>query len=78
MAKHMLKYHVGVPLAIFAVLLAAGVPAGAAIFVGAMAGCMSMMVMMMGGRRSGDRGSHDAGDSGRRIASDEATRGSSR
>jgi|GEM_PF-5286678 hypothetical protein len=77
MAKHMLKYHVGVPLVIFVLLVAVGVPFGTAIFVGAMAGCMSMMFMMMGGQRSGDRESQGDGVSDRRDVPDDAKRGSS-
>jgi uncharacterized membrane protein len=42
----MFKYHVVLPLALFAVLVVAGVPVGAAFVVGMMAGCMSMMLMM--------------------------------
>jgi hypothetical protein len=77
MAKHMLKYHVGVPLVIFAILMAVGLPVGTAIFAGAMAGCMSMMFMMMGGQRSDDRESQGDGVSGRSDAPDDARRGSS-
>ena len=77
MAKHMLKYHVGVPLVIFAILMVVGVPVGTAVFVGAMVGCMSMMFMMMGGQRSGDRGSQGEGVSGRPDVPDDAKRGSS-
>ena len=50
-AKHMLKYHVAIPLGIFAVLLVVGVPVGTAFVIGMMSGCMSMMFMMMGGVR---------------------------
>jgi len=53
-ARHALTYHVLVPGAIFAVLLVVGVPLGTAFFVGMMAGCMSMMVMMMRGSHAGD------------------------
>ena len=77
MAMHMLKYHLAIPLAIFAVLVVAGVPVGTALFVGAMAGCMSMMLMMMGGQRAGVRapeGEHRSAPSGTR---DDAERGSS-
>jgi hypothetical protein len=48
-ARHVLTYHLAIPAVIFAVLLVVGVPLGPAFFVGMMAGCMSMMVMMMGG-----------------------------
>ena len=60
-AKHMLKYHVLIPLGIFAVLLVVGVPLGTAFVVGMMTGCMSMMLMMVGGvgRQRGRRGEHD-------------------
>ena len=78
MAKHMLKYHVGVPLVIFALLIVVGVPVGTAIFVGAMAGCMSMMFMMMGGQRSGDRDAREDDAPGRPDAPSDARRGSSR
>lgn len=55
--RHALTYHLLLPAAIFAVLLVVGVPLGTAFFVGMMAGCMSMMVMMMGGGHGshGDR-----------------------
>ena len=43
---HVLKYHVVIPLALFAVLLVVGVPVGTAFVVGMIAGCMSMMLMM--------------------------------
>lgn len=56
-AKHMLKYHVGIPLGIFAVLLVVGVPVGTAFVIGMMSGCMSMMFMMMGG--TGRHARHD-------------------
>ena len=52
MGMHMLKYHVGVPLVIFAVLMVVGVPVGTAVFIGAMAGCMSVMFMMIGGQKT--------------------------
>jgi hypothetical protein len=45
-ASHALKYHLVIPAAIFVGLLVIGVPIGTAFFVGMMAGCMSMMVMM--------------------------------
>ena len=46
---HVLKYHVVVPAAIFVVLIVVGVPFGSAFFVGLMAGCLGMMLTMMGG-----------------------------
>jgi len=60
-AKHMLKYHVLIPLGIVLVLLVVGVPFGTAFVVGMMTGCMSMMLMMMGGvgGQRGRRGEHD-------------------
>ena len=51
-AKHMLKYHVAIPLGIMAVLLLVGVPLASAFVVGMMAGCMSMMLMMGRGATS--------------------------
>jgi len=62
-AKHMLKHHIGIPLAIMAVLLVVGVPLGTAFVVGMMAGCMSMMLMMMGGM--GAHHAHGASHDGR-------------
>lgn len=53
---HVLKYHVLIPLGLFAVLLVVGVPVGAAFVVGMMAGCMSMMLMM--GRGAGMGSAH--------------------
>ncbi len=73
----MLKYHLGVPLAIFAALMAVGVPVGAAIYVGAMAGCTSMMFMMMGGRKPSGGGSQREGSSDPHDDRDDAARGSS-
>jgi hypothetical protein len=60
-AKHTFKYHVLIPLGIFVVLIVVGVPFGTAFVVGMMTGCMSMMLMMMGGvgRQRGRRGEHD-------------------
>ena len=63
---HMLKYHIGVPVIIFLFLLAVGVPAGTAIFFGAMSGCLSMMVMMMGEKKPGARDTSGAGSHGQR------------
>jgi MFS superfamily sulfate permease-like transporter len=50
-ATHVLKYHLVIPAVIFAGLLVIGVPIGTAIFIGMMAGCMSMMLMMAGSRQ---------------------------
>ncbi len=77
MAIHMLKYHVGVPLVIFALLMVVGVPVETAIFVGAMTGCLSMMFMMMAPSRSGDREPPSADMSGPRDTPDGARPGSS-
>jgi hypothetical protein len=55
---HMVKYHVLISVGVFVVLLVVGVPLGTAIVVGMMTGCMSMMVMMMGGGM-GSHGRHD-------------------
>ena len=54
--RHMLKYHVLIPLGLFLVLVVVGVPFGTALVVGMMTGCMSMMFMMMG---HGSRDDHD-------------------
>ena len=51
-AKHILEYHVGVPVAVFLVALVVGAPIGTALAIGMMTGCMSMMVMMIGGLHS--------------------------
>jgi len=56
--SHMLKHHVGIPLGVFLLLLAVGVPFATALFVGLMSGCMAMMFMMMGhgsGQADGDK-----------------------
>ena len=58
-ASHMLKYHLLIPAAIFAALVVVGVPLGNAFFVGMMAGCMGMMLMMMGGTSHRPREEHD-------------------
>ena len=75
MGMHMLKYHVGVPLVIFAVLMVVGVPVGTAVFIGAMAGCMSMMFMMMGGQKLS--GGESLRDGGLESREDRDARGSS-
>ena len=77
MGMQMLKYHVGVPLAFFAVLMVVGVPVGTAVFIGAMAGCTSMMFMMMGGQKSSAGESQRDGGLGPREDRDDASRGSS-
>ena len=51
--RHILRYHVFVPLLVFAALLAFGAPLGAALGVGMMTGCVSMTFMMLGGARNG-------------------------
>lgn len=66
---HVLRYHVLIPLALFAVLLVVGVPVGAAFVVGMMAGCMSMMLMM--GQGGAQLFRHSRGTSG---AEDELAR----
>lgn len=54
MRRHMLIYHVGVPLAVLAVGLLVGAPFGTALSVAIAAGCVSMVVMMVaGGHRHG-------------------------
>jgi hypothetical protein len=57
---HMLRYHLLIPAAIVAVLVVVGVPFATAFFVGMMAGCMSMMLMMMGGGHHGHHGHEDS------------------
>jgi len=47
MRGHMIKYHVIIPVCVFAIALAVGAPLGTALVVAMMSGCMSMMVMMM-------------------------------
>lgn len=49
MRRHMLTYHVGVPLAVLAVALLVGAPSGTALRVAIAAGCISMVVMMAAG-----------------------------
>lgn len=66
---HVFRYHVLIPLALFAVLLVVGVPVGTAFVIGMMAGCMSMMLMM--GRSGVQRFGHFRGTSG---AEDELAR----
>ena len=44
---HILKYHVAIPVTIFGVLALVGVPLGTAFVVGMMAGCGSMMLLMV-------------------------------
>ena len=43
--KHMLTYHLGIPLALFVVLLVFGVPVGTAFGIGVAAGCVAMVFM---------------------------------
>lgn len=61
--KQMLKYHLGIPLLLFVVLLVFGAPILTAFFVACMAGCASMMFMMGG---HGDAEREDRHESGRR------------
>jgi len=49
MGRHMLKYHVGLPLGVFGVLLLFGVPLATALRFGIVAGCAAMMLMMLAG-----------------------------
>jgi hypothetical protein len=60
----MLKYHLLIPAAVFIVLLAVGVSLVAAIAVGLMIGCMSMMVMTMANMKSRVDGHRDRTNSG--------------
>lgn len=55
MRNHMLKYHVGVPLLVIAVLLVMGFPATSAVRAGVAAGCLSMVLMMFTGHGDGHR-----------------------
>jgi hypothetical protein len=57
---HVLRYHVLIPLGLFAVLLVVGVPVGTAFVVGMMAGCMSMMLMMGRAAASGSAHKRDS------------------
>ena len=63
MRNHMLKYHVGVPLLVIAVLLVVGLPAASAVRAGIAAGCLSMVLMMFTGHghHRGHRSTHAAG-----------------
>ena len=61
---HVLRYHVVIPLVLFGALVLVGVPFATAFFVGMMAGCLSMMVMMGRGPTAGssaDRNSEGSG-----------------
>jgi len=61
MGRHMLTYHVVVPLAVVAVLVLVGVPLASAIRVGIATGCIGMVVMMAtGGMHHGHRAPTDA------------------
>jgi len=64
MGRHMLTYHVAVPLAVVAVLVLVGVDVAGAIRVGIAVGCASMVVMMATG------GTHH----GRHAPTDDAAR----
>lgn len=61
MRGHMIKYHVIIPVCVFAVALVVGAPFGTALVVGMMSGCVSMMVMMMamGGRARAQSGTDE-------------------
>jgi len=62
-ASHALKYHLAIPAVIFAALVVIGVPVGTAFFVGMMAGCMTMMLMMVKSPSAGrQRDDHDTND----------------
>lgn len=62
MGSHMLKYHVEVPLGVFAVLFVNGVPLASAARYGVAAGCVAMVLMMLHG------GSHHDARSGEEAA----------
>ena len=49
MRRHLLIYHVGVPLTVSAIALLVGAPFGTALQVAIAAGCISMVVMMVAG-----------------------------
>lgn len=69
MGRHMLTYHVAVPLAVVAVLMLVGVPVAGAIRVGIAAGCASMVLMMAtGGMHHRHQASTDAAAPGDRSA----------
>jgi hypothetical protein len=56
MGKHMLIYHLGIPVALFVALLIFGMPSSSAFGVAMAAGCASMVLMMFsGGGRPGQR-----------------------
>lgn len=59
MGRHMLIYHVGIPVAVFVVLLVTGLPLATAFGIGMMAGCASMVLMMAGGGHRGPRPPRD-------------------
>ena len=63
MRNHMLKYHVGVPLLVIAVLLVVGLPATTAVRTGIAAGCLSMVLMVFTphGHHRRHRSTHSAG-----------------
>lgn len=63
MRNHMLKYHVGIPLLVIAVLLVVGVPGASAVSAGIAAGCLSMVLMMFTGHghHHGHRSGHSVG-----------------
>ena len=61
---HVVRYHVLIPMALFGVLVLVGVPLATAFFVGMMAGCMSMMVMMGRGPNAGSSGPENSERSG--------------
>jgi hypothetical protein len=67
MRNHMLKYHVGVPLLVIAVLLVVGLPAASAVRAGIAAGCLSMVLMMFTGHGHGHR-HHKSQDAGSTTA----------
>jgi hypothetical protein len=64
-ARHMLRYHILIPLAIVVVLLVIGVPLGTAFVIGMMTGCMSMMLMMAASARGQHRRGGEHHDIGR-------------
>lgn len=58
--RHVLAFHLAIPIGIFAMLVAVGLSVGTAFVIGMMLGCGSMAVMMLRVDRSVERSNERA------------------
>ena len=65
--KHMLKYHLGIPVVVLATVALLGAPLATAVGVAMMSGCVAMVVMTVGhghGSATASRPARDVTDGG--------------